>query len=103
MLRDGMLPQQIEKQLRDRGLNAESAKAVVASAHQIRDDDAEYSEPAASGGGNPVLMVLGGIIFAVGVLIFIGNVTGAFPTVPCAGWLGMVIGGGIWGAGKKSG
>jgi hypothetical protein len=39
-------------------------------------------------------MGVGGVVFAVGVFLFAGNVIGFFPTVPLAG-------GGIFGWGKK--
>jgi hypothetical protein len=46
-------------------------------------------------------MVLGGVVFAAGVFLFLGNVIGFFPTVPAAGWITMLIGGGLFGWGKK--
>ncbi|HEX3150550.1 MAG TPA: hypothetical protein VHR66_20905 [Gemmataceae bacterium] len=102
MLQDGLLPMQVEKHLRERGFSAEAAQTIVANA-QAHPMHANYSETVPAGGGNVIVMGLGAIIFVIGVFLFIGNVTGMFPTVPCAGWLGMVIGGGIWGAGKKGG
>jgi hypothetical protein len=35
---------------------------------------------------------LGVSVFAAGVLLFIGNITGLFPTIPFAGYITMAIG-----------
>lgn len=101
MLEGGMLPQQVEKYLRDRGLTAETARSIVENARNMKSEDFGHIGGESTSGGNPILMVLGGIIFVVGLFLFIGNISGAFPTFPCAGWLGIMIGGAIWGAGKK--
>ncbi len=39
------------------------------------------------------MKVIGGIIFAVGVGLFVGNVSHQFVTFPLAGWITMAIGG----------
>jgi hypothetical protein len=39
---------------------------------------------------------LGALVFVVGVGLFVGNVTGAFPSFPCAGFLVMGLGSLIW-------
>jgi hypothetical protein len=49
-----------------------------------------------------VCKLLGGAIFVVGVGLFIGNVTGVFPSFPLAGFIVMGVGGAIWGAGESS-
>lgn len=46
-------------------------------------------------------MGLGGLVVAVGVFLFAGNVIGFFPTVPLAGYLTILVGAGIFGWGKK--
>jgi hypothetical protein len=103
MLQSGQLPQQVERYLRDeRGLTPETAKTIVENARNMKPEDVAFQSPASSGPGNPALMVLGGIIFGLGVILFIGNISGAFVPFPCAGWLTIVIGGAIYGAGKKS-
>jgi hypothetical protein len=45
------------------------------------------------------MKALGGLIFAAGVVLFIGNISGKFRTFPFAGYLGMLIGGAIMRAG----
>ncbi len=47
------------------------------------------------------LMGVGGLIFVVGVGLFIGNVTGMFISFPFAGYITMAVGGAIAGAGYK--
>ena len=46
-------------------------------------------------------MGVGGLIFAVGAFLWCGNVFGFFPTVPMAGYLTMLLGGVIFGWGKR--
>jgi hypothetical protein len=46
------------------------------------------------------LSILGTIITIIGVILFIGNITGLLPTFPAAGYLTIIIGGAIAGAGK---
>jgi hypothetical protein len=41
------------------------------------------------------MKILGGVIFAAGIGLFIGNVSHVFPTFPLAGWVTMLIGGAI--------
>ena len=53
---------------------------------------ASYARPSS---GPSAFGVIGGVIFAAGVLLLIGNVTGLFPTFPFAGFIVMLIGGGI--------
>lgn len=67
----------------------------------MKPEDFAFQGGETTGGGNMPLMVLGGIIFVVGVFLFIGNLSGAFRTFPCAGWIGIMIGSAIWGAGMK--
>jgi len=46
---------------------------------------------------------LGGLIVAVGIFLFCGNIFRFFPTFPFAGYITIAIGGAIFGAGKKRG
>jgi hypothetical protein len=46
-------------------------------------------------------MGLGGLIFVVGGLLWIGNVSGKFVSFPYAGYITMAIGGAIFGFGQK--
>ena len=48
-----------------------------------------------------VLMGVGGLIFVAGAFLWCGNVFGFFRTFPMAGYLGMLLGGAIFGWGKK--
>ena len=50
-----------------------------------------------------VVIVLGALTFVAGVVLFLGNVIGFFRTFPLAGYLTMLIGGGIYKAGTKMG
>lgn len=42
------------------------------------------------------LQIIGGIIFVVGVGLFVGNISGFFRTFPGAGYLTMALGGFLW-------
>lgn len=48
------------------------------------------------------LNVIGLIILIVGIFLFIGNVSRAFPTFPLAGWATMAVGGIIMRAGRNA-
>jgi hypothetical protein len=48
------------------------------------------------------LHICGGCIFLLGAALFIGNVTGLFPTVPFAGYIIMAVGGMVFGAGAAT-
>ncbi len=45
------------------------------------------------------MRALGGLVFAAGIGLFIGNVSGAFRTFPLAGYITMATGGAIMRAG----
>lgn len=47
-------------------------------------------------------MVLGSLVFVLGVGRLIGNVTGMFPTIPFAGYVVMAAGGAMVGAGNRA-
>ncbi|MBV9464283.1 MAG: hypothetical protein JO317_08655 [Verrucomicrobiae bacterium] len=49
-----------------------------------------------------ILKALGALIFIVGIGLFIGNVSGKFPTFPGLGWLGMFIGGAVYRTGARN-
>jgi hypothetical protein len=49
-----------------------------------------------------LMQLAGAAITVLGVLLLIGNVTGLFPTMPFAGFITMLLGGAIYGAGGKS-
>ena len=48
-----------------------------------------------------VAMGVGGLIFVGGAFLWLGNVFRFFPTVPMAGYLTMLLGGAIFGWGKR--
>jgi hypothetical protein len=50
-----------------------------------------------------VLTGCGALVFVLGVGLFLGNVTGLFPTFPCAGFVVTTVGAVIWGAGRAAG
>ncbi len=47
------------------------------------------------------LMGVGGLILAIGALLFWGNVSGNFVTFPYAGYVTLGIGGAVFGLGRK--
>lgn len=49
---------------------------------------------------SPISM-LGVLIVAVGIFLWVGNVSRLFPTFPLAGYVTIVIGGIVFRAGKK--
>ncbi|MBI4814815.1 MAG: hypothetical protein HY791_01075 [Deltaproteobacteria bacterium] len=50
-----------------------------------------------------MLKIVGGVVFAGGVFLFLGNVVGFFPTFPMVGYLTMLAGGGIYKFGQNQG
>lgn len=40
-----------------------------------------------------MVKIIGGLVFALGVFLFLGNVIGFFPTFPGLGYITIVIGG----------
>jgi hypothetical protein len=44
--------------------------------------------------------IVGDVVFAIGVVLWCGNIFRFFPTFPLAGYLTMVVGGVIFRAGK---
>jgi hypothetical protein len=48
-----------------------------------------------------VLQGVGGLVIAVGALLWIGNVSGKFRSFPFAGYITIAIGGAIFSFGKK--
>jgi hypothetical protein len=93
-LRDGESPTQAVQRLVDKGLEQRVASAV------INDLLARGRERVrASDETPPVLVVLGGLLLLVGAALFMGNMTGLFPTFPFAGFLLMGIGATLFRAG----
>lgn len=49
------------------------------------------------------MKIVGGIVFALGVFLLLGNVLRFFPTFPLAGYLTMMCGGAIIKAADRNG
>lgn len=49
-----------------------------------------------------ILKIVGGIVFAAGVVLWCGNVFGFLPTFPLAGYITILIGGAIFRAGVSA-
>jgi hypothetical protein len=94
-LNQGATPDQVKQELVEKGLEAQTAAAIV--------DDILSRSPIKSDPGKAIFLKgLGGVVFAIGVVLFIGNITRLLPTFPLAGYLTMLIGGAIFGAGQKA-
>jgi len=50
-----------------------------------------------------MMRILGGLIFVAGAGLWIGNVSGTFPTFPGCGWLVMLAGGFVFRLGGSTG
>jgi hypothetical protein len=92
LLSAGQTPDQVVRKLTEQGLQPETARGVV--------NDILTRGQAAQGGAR-VRMIVGGAVFALGVVLLLGNMTGAFPTFPFAGTITMVIGGIIMSTGGR--
>jgi len=49
------------------------------------------------------MQALGSVLFIVGIGLFIGNITGLFPTFSFAGFIFMTIGGALFAMGARAG
>lgn len=54
---------------------------------------ASSTAPAHQSSGSSAAGAIGLVIFVLGILLLLGNVTGLFPTFPFAGFITMAIGG----------
>src|SRR5262245_24384825 len=70
---------------------------------RVADDDLPYvpsrGNPPANLAVRALLTGCGAVVFLLGAGLFLGNITGLFPTLPFAGYLVMTIGGLLLGAG----
>jgi hypothetical protein len=89
----------VRRKLAESGLAPEAAAAVVEAVQKQRSGavKGEVVSPARS----PGLAILGVIVIGVGIILSIGNRTGAFPTFPFAGFITMTVGGMIVGIGWR--
>ena len=93
MLQQGQPPEQVKQALVARGLSPENASTVV--------DNLLTPEGGGGSGGVPFRQIIGGLIVVVGIGLWIGNMTGVFPTFPFAGILTIIVGSVIAGSGQK--
>lgn len=93
LLNQGHSPDGVKKILTEKGLKESVAVFVV--------DDILARHRSAQKKGEAARFLrsfFGAVVFGVGMLLFLGNITGAFPSFPFAGFIVMSIGGAIWGA-----
>ena len=104
LLIEGFAPVGVKKRLIEKGLDRETATAVVdqlfiqIAAMLALNQPAEAVEDS---GSALFLRIFGGIVVVIGIGLFLGNVTGLFPTFPLAGYLTILAGAGIYGIGQK--
>ena len=82
---------------------ATKAPAAKKPASGAASNSSMASVPQESGGGISggfYVQIAGGILFAVGVLMFLGNITRIYPTVPF-GYIVGIVGAAIWRAGAS--
>jgi hypothetical protein len=104
LLKLGNSPEEARRKLVEAGVSEQVASAVVANAPS-------YARKARghSGAGNALHLLLGVLIFMLGIGLWIGNRTGLFPTFPFAGFIVMAIGSVVlqaacrWDNGDRSG
>jgi hypothetical protein len=97
MLREGLPMAAVLRGLKDQGFTEAAAVALVQGVTKAP----VHGGQRAGGSAGLLAMGLGGVVFVLGVGLFIGNVTGLFRTIPMAGWLTMLIGGAIYGWGSR--
>jgi hypothetical protein len=95
LLNQGSSPEETQHKLMETGLDAQSAAQVVVFAQDRL--SAKTGNVKAT-----VLQLVGGAVFALGIGLLIGNITGLFRTFPFAGYLTMAVGGAIYGAGQRA-
>ncbi len=99
MLADGSSKRQVEERLVNKGIDPLVAKAVITNKVVFF----TQSEAKATEGKGQIRQFLGVFIFIVGIGLFLGNVTGRFPTFSSAGFMVMCVGGILYKAGRKAG
>jgi hypothetical protein len=95
MLNAGQPPDQVKQALvANRGLTPQDASTVV-------DNLLGQAQGGGGSDGSSARAVIGGIIIVIGIGLWIGNMTGVFPTFPFAGIITIVIGSAIAGSGQR--
>jgi hypothetical protein len=97
LLQAGLPMEAAVRALQEQGFSEPAAVAVL---HGLADDSSQGVHHA-RGPLGVLVMAFGGIVFVIGVGLFIGNVTRLFPTLPLAGYLTMMVGGLIYGWGSR--
>jgi hypothetical protein len=92
----------VRKKLVENGLAPDIAAAVVEAVQQERSGEIEGQVvyTADEQGRRPGLVIIGGAVVALGIVLLLGNITGVFPTFPFAGFITLMIGSSILGAGR---
>jgi hypothetical protein len=90
MLANGQRPDAVVQFLTGRGVPLFTAQEIV-QGHI-------YKLRSMRPNSGSVRKVIGGIVVAIGFALLIGNITGAFPTFPGAGFLTIIIGYAIMGS-----
>jgi hypothetical protein len=103
MLNNDVPPEDAEQHLVNIGVDPKLAKTVVenlVAKAQVRLQQAEDRHPPT----HFARLLVGGLVFAVGLILFTGNITGTFRTIPFAGYIVMAIGAIIarFGGGSRS-
>src|SRR4051794_22495340 len=98
LLNKGASPEEVQGKLVERGIDQATATAAVRDllirAHaQARAEKVE--------GRRQLRQLLGAFVFIIGIGLFLGNVTGRFPTFALAGFMVMCVGGIIYKGRKR--
>ena len=100
LLEAGLKPGEIQTALVHKGLSAEQAELIVERLPTFQREFVAKRRHE----GNPVGLAMwaaGLFVFCLGLFFFFGNITGAFRTVPFAGYLTMMAGGALISSGMK--
>lgn len=89
LLNEGWSPEETKQRLVERGWDEALASSIVDDLVDYLRDQAARMEEAET---NPLMQFLGVVAILAGIGLFIGNRTGAFPTIPFAGFAAMAIG-----------
>src|SRR5262249_12420701 len=95
LLNKGLSAEKVKQQLVAKGLQQQTASGVV---EDILEQNRHPPPEAQESVKGMLLKLVGGVVFVVGIGLFFGHVSGAFPTFPYAGFVVMGIGGALWGA-----
>ena len=100
LLESGAAPEQVHQELVKSGLDDQTAATVVHYSVQFREHAHRERESAPA---RITLSVIGVLLLLAGVVLFVGNRTGAMPTFPFAGFIVMGVGGALVAAAERVG